>query len=48
MVVIENILEGQRCVEKIPGNSVENTLYRTGGWKYKSRDDCQHKGSKHK
>ena len=31
MVMIKNILEGQRCVEQVPGNSVENTLYRTHG-----------------
>lgn len=31
IAMIKNILEGQRCVEQIPGNSVENTLYRTRG-----------------
>lgn len=31
MVMIKNVLEGQRCVEQIPSNRVEDTLYRAEG-----------------
>lgn len=43
MVMIKNILEGQRCVKQIPSNRVENTLYHTG--KYK-RELVDQEGSK--
>lgn len=34
IVMIENVLEGQRRVEQITSNSVKNTLYHTQGQKH--------------
>lgn len=38
-VVVENILEGQRRVEQVAGNGVENSLRRTRGRKRERGDN---------